>query len=248
MRRILATLCAVFVISACQSGAPTGQVGETNRRYLEIWNSRLDGYRQQYVSLDAEIRKEADQFANGIQQTAGMQWPDLVRPTLDLAARIRELHRIAGRGETLSRFIAHMQTYPTPGLTEVWFQNEAADWQQAAQRTDKTTQQFLSGFEQKVQVSADWMREIEELVTQQGIVEGTGQELDALYRQALAFYGDVGEARAQDQYAEQQRQRASAALFAMGAYMNQLNYQQQLLNTFNRPRTCSTLGNSITCF
>jgi len=34
----------------------------------------------------------------------------------------------------------------------------------------------------------------------------------------------------------------------MRAYYNQLNYQQQLLNTLNRPRTCSFFYNSMTCY
>ena len=42
-------------------------------------------------------------------------------------------------------------------------------------------------------------------------------------------------------------QRVAQALANMNAYYNQQRYQQELLNTLNRPRTCSFFFNSMTC-
>jgi hypothetical protein len=38
------------------------------------------------------------------------------------------------------------------------------------------------------------------------------------------------------------------AIAGMAGYVNQLNYQQQMLTAMNRPRTCTRWGNSITCY
>jgi hypothetical protein len=32
------------------------------------------------------------------------------------------------------------------------------------------------------------------------------------------------------------------------AVLGQVNYQQQVFNTLNRPRTCSRVGRTVTCF
>ncbi len=86
---------------------------------------------------------------------------------------------------------------------------------------------------------------LEAVAKAQGILEGTTDELTALWSQARSYYGDLQLAQEADRHLARQR---AQALFAMGAYLNQLNYQQQMINVLNRPRTCHALGNVVTCY
>jgi hypothetical protein len=80
------------------------------------------------------------------------------------------------------------------------------------------------------------------------MLSGKDSELRSLHQQALSYCLDLRQAQAQDRYLAAQRAQAAQTLLATGAYLNQMNYQQQLLNTLNRPRTCVASGNIVTCY
>lgn len=73
-------------------------------------------------------------------------------------------------------------------------------------------------------------------------------KLQSLHKQAVSYYEDMQRAQIAARYRAEQQSRAAQALMGMGMYLNQLNYQQQLLNTLNRPRTCNFIGNTMTCY
>jgi hypothetical protein len=92
------------------------------------------------------------------------------------------------------------------------------------------------------------MDDSEALAKEQGFVRGTAMELPSLYQQAVAYYREAQAAVQAEEAADaERRQRVAQSLADMRAYYNQLNYQQ-LLNTLNRPRTCSFFYNSMTCY
>lgn len=47
---------------------------------------------------------------------------------------------------------------------------------------------------------------------------------------------------------EERQSRIDLALQAFGQSLQEYGYQQQLLNSLNRPRTCYRVGASFTCY
>jgi hypothetical protein len=235
-------LAIVFLLLAGRADAADDTL---RNKYLAAWAARLDGYRGEYVRQDSALRKDIAAGTERIFGSETVEWRELVGPVMEYSIKIRENFTIAGRGETIKRFIAHIQTNPTPGLTEVWFQTEVAELQRRAQVVDGGTQAFLASLNDRIEMSNAWILEIEQLARAQGMVVGTVQELPLLFQNAQSYYRELRQTRAEDQrQAEQQRQRMLDSLAVLG----QLNYQQQLLNTLNRPRTCSRVGRTVTCF
>jgi hypothetical protein len=234
-------LMFVFVLLASRAEAD-----DTLRdKYLAAWAARLDGYRSEYVREDAALRKQIAAGNERIFGSGSVEWSELVGPVMEYALKIRENFTIAGRGETIKRFVAHIQTNPTPGVTEMWFQTEVAELQRRAQTVENNTQFFLASLNDRIEMSNEWILEIEQLARAQGMVVGTVQELPLLFQNAQSYYREVRQTRAEEQrQAEQQRQRILDSLAVLG----RLNYQQQLSNTLNRPRTCQRVGRTVTCF
>lgn len=244
MKRVLIVL-ALLSLAGC---AQTSDLERVNSSYMQAWKNRLADYKRQFIAADTELRADADSLTGDIQAQKIRSWQELVPPVAGISDKVREAYTIAGRGETLSRYITHMQADTTPGLTEVWFQNEYADWQQRAERVDRQTRDFLATIDSKIAQSSQWMDESEALAREQGFVRGTAMELPSLYQQAAADYGEAQAVVHAEQVAEsERRQRVAQALANMNAYYNQQRYQQELLNTLNRPRTCSFFFNSMTC-
>jgi hypothetical protein len=214
-------------------------------KYLAAWAARLDGYRSEYVRQDTALRKEIAAGTDRIFGSETVEWRELVGPVMEYSIKIRENFTIAGRGETIKRFIAHVQTDPTPGLTEVWFQTHVAELQRQAEAVESNTQLFLASLNDRIEMSHEWILEVEQLARAQGMVVGAVQELPLLFQNAQSYYRELRQTRAEDQrQAERQRQRMLDSLAVLG----QLNYQQQLFNTLNRPRTCQRVGRTVTCF
>lgn len=242
-RDIVATVVLTTSVSACQTTA----VSTANNKYLATWNQRLEDYRRQFVEKDKQIRAKESVAAANLGSEPD-PWSKLVSRVFELSIDVRDAYEIAGRGEAIKAFIAHMQSDPTPGLSDVWFLRQAEDLQREAKRVDEKGQQFFRTFDKKIREGPEWILEVEQLARDQGLVIGKTDELQSLNKQALSYYLDQHAAQQQDQYRAEQQARASETLLAVGAYLSQLNYQQQLLNTLNRPRTCTFSGNSMTCY
>ena len=240
-------MVAVMVIPLTLAGCQTTVVGTAHSSYLVTWSQRLDEYRRQFIEKDTQIRAKESVAAANLASDPD-PWGRLVSRVFELSIDVREAYEIAGRGEAIKAFLAHMQSNPTPGLSDVWFLRQAEDLQREAKRVDERTQQFFRTFDQKVRQGPDWILEIEQLARDQGLVAGKAGELQSLNKQALSYYLDQRSAQQQDQYRAEQQARAADTLLAVGAYLSQLNYQQQLLNTLNRPRTCTFSSNSMACY
>ena len=220
----------------------------TRDRYVTAWINRLEQYRAQFVEKDKEIRaKASEQVFIGLAQDPN-PWPRIVSRVSELAVEVREAFVIAGRGEALKAFLIHIQTNPIPGLTDVWFVQQAQDLEREARQLDSKGQQFVKTFDQQLRQGPDWITEMENLSRGLGMLSGKDSELRSLHQQALSYFLDLRQAQAQDRYRAAQRAQAAQTLLATGTYLNQMNYQQQLLNTLNRPRTCTVNANFVTCF
>lgn len=235
------------MIAAVLLLAGTAQAAEDTLRgqYLSAWAGRLEGYRSAFVQNEVVLRKTIAARTDQVFASGSVEWASLVAPVMESAVMIREAFTIAGRGETIKRFLIHMDGNPSPGLTEMWFQTQVADLQRQVKAVDDNTQLFLGTLGDRIEMLGEWILQIEQLARAQGMVVGTVQELPLLFQNAQTYYREVRQARAEDQrLAEQQRQRMLNSLAVLG----QLNYQQQLLDTLNRPRTCQRVGRTVTCF
>lgn len=232
------TLLIMLMLGACVQ-----QTDLLRQRYVATWNERLAGYQEQYRRHDEALRAKIQQEAEALRRIQEVRWTDVTSSVLLSVPGIRESGQIAGRGQTIRQFIAHIETKPTPGLTDVWFQNAVSDLRTRAQKVDTDIRVFNTDRERRS--LTDWIKDIERLARESGEVEGTLQELQALYNQAIAYYTEQRTARAAD---IEQTQRVNMAIAGMAGYLNQLNYQQQMLTAMNRPRTCTRWANSITCY
>ena len=244
MRPILFLIPAIALLGACQ----TATVSTTRDRYVTAWANRLEQYKAQFIEKDKAIRaKVAQPMFYGSAQDPN-PWPRFVSRVSEVCLDARDAFVIAGRGEALKAFLAHIQADPTPGLTDVWFIEQAQDIEREAHQLESRGQQFAKTFDQQVRQGPSWIAEMENLNKAQGMLSGRDAELRSLHEQALSYFLDLRQAQSQDRYQAERRARAARTLLGAGAYLNQLNYQQQLLNTLNRPRTCTANGNFVTCF
>lgn len=227
-----------LAVAGCQAHTQT-----THQNYLKTWNDRLEGYREQYVQLDTQIRQGNERIGEAIDASE-IAWTNFAPDFADLGVQIRNAYKIASRGETLKRFLTHIESRPTPGLSEVWFQEEGRSLEEDAKQVHDITGRFYAE-SQRINLEPKWILNLEDVAKAQGLLEGTTDELIALWSQARSYYGDLQLAQEVDRRLARQR---AQALFAMGAYLNQLNYQQQMINALMRPRTCHALGNVVTCY
>ena len=235
-------LTVVFVVLAGWAEAAEDSL---RNKYLATWAGRLDEYRNEFIRQSAVLRQQIAAGTERMFASGSVEWGELVGPVMEYSIGIRDNFTIAGRGETIKRFIAHMQSNPTPGLTEVWFQTEVAALQRQAKIVDDNTQLFLGSLQDRIEMSNTWILEIEQLARSQGMIVGTVQELPLLFQNAQTYYGEMRQARAEDKRStEQRRQRMLDSL----AVLDQMNYRQQMLNTLSRPRTCQRGGRTVTCF
>lgn len=245
----------VAFLTACQPAPYRGTLEFSTRdKHLFAWEAQLEKYRADFVEKDKAIREESKEgLGTGLMEVSdtSKRWQRFVSRVFELSVMVRDAYKIAGRGETIKAFIIHMQSNPTPGLSESWFQRQAEEIQSDAQQHDLKNQAFLARLDEKISVGPEWISELETLARDQGMIQGRAEEIQSLYKQAMNYYSDVVLAKQEDMYQAEQRrvtqQQATQALFALGTYLNQLSYQQQLINALNRPRTCSVMGNLITC-
>ena len=253
--RALPMLCvtAAFLMA---SAAPTPvEAASAHKKYLKAWEKQLEQYKTEYVQQEQVLRASgsrafADHFAASAATTSETDyWAGVGRISFQYAVAIQELRVIAGRGETIKAFIAHMKEKPTAGLSDVWFQQQLEFVNREAQRADRQNAEFLVALEKQSKTGfvlnehgmPTWLTALDYVAQSRGTVVGRYQELQSLYQQALKYYGDM----AQRQIEVAQRAQAFAAL---GNMLLNMSYQQQLLDTLNRPRTCTRIGHTTTCF
>ncbi len=89
--------------------------------------------------------------------------------------------------------------------------------------------------------TVSWYAEYEAILRERGLIDGAAKELSLLWTEVDGYSKDMAIARQIDQ---ERRQRFARAMMAISQYV----YQQQMLNALNRPRTCTAIGNTVTCY
>lgn len=95
-----------------------------HQNYLTTWQNRLEQYKSEFIEREKIIKERIeDQNQNLVIEAANTEdpWKLIITSIFEICTMIRDSYIIAGRGETIKAFIQYMETYPTPGLTDVWF-------------------------------------------------------------------------------------------------------------------------------
>lgn len=236
---------ALAALSGCQT--PTTDVRD---QHLAGWESQLASYAAQVKSQQERFKRRADEHMKVDLKAQPDPWATLISQVFESAQLIREAETMQGRYDVLRVFINQMRSAPEPGVMEAWFIRYADDIQTAAKSLEASTADYLRTFDDRVRRGPnEWISPALLLATNRGRAEGMAQELQSLYRQAVAYYQDLSRSQAEERRQAQERARAGAAIAALGASIFLMNsYQQQMINAINRPRTCSFTGNVITCY
>ena len=241
-------LLGVTTLLGCETTAETTAVESVHDRYLREWTSQRYRYHEQYWQRKAAIKQNEDQVVRHVTSAPDHEkWTVLVDGVFRVGGEIEKSYETAGRWQALKAFIEHMRSRPDPGMTNGWFVRQVEELRARATSVDQETRAFADQFEEKRRLGTDWIPEVEAIFSWRGYVVGYHKELQALYRQAVGYFGDVQRAEHADYRRAQQQAQTARALLAAGMYLNQMQYQQQLLNTLNRPRTCTSFGNTVTC-
>jgi hypothetical protein len=241
----------LVLVAACQEIPSKATNVSTSQDFLATWEAQLDKYRSDFSAKDAILREKSAEPIQADLASSADPWNMLVGRVSELSAMITEEYVIAGRGQMIKEFIKHMETHPSAGISDVWFLRQGEDVQNAARDFDANSKAFFSTFDQRATADMKWILEFGELAKEQGIVEGKIQELKSLHEQAMSYYLEMQQVETAGRYASEQKARATEDAFrtlsALGQYYNQSNFQQQMLNSLNRPRTCSFFQNTMTC-
>lgn len=177
---------------------------------------------------------------------------DIVQQVAITAKQTEDASIIFGKRRALQNFLNHMGSRPNAGITDIWFKNRSSDLLEGARLHDQAQATFNQEIESGSLTYAEWISKLEVITKGRGELVGYIGELKALSDQVASYYTELDSANRADMQAAQQR---AAALYALGNSLSQLsyqqqqnNYQQQILNSINRPRTCSQYGSSITCY
>lgn len=226
-------------------GCVTNPAQGTHDRYLASWSDRLDQYRVEFTKRDNFIRERSSNFLTELNKSPAPTWQHVAAYAIKTSTDIHEAFVIAGRGEMIKAYMEHIKTQPSPGLSDIWFQQRADDLKDRAIKMDRMSKEFLANIDAKISSGPEWMATMEYLSRENGLLEGKQKELESLYKQAYSYHLEKRQALVEQQ---EQAKRAAQALMAASLYLNQINYQNQLINTLNRPRTCTVFNNMVTCY
>ena len=176
---------------------------------------------------------------------------DIVQQVAITAKQTEDASIIFGKRRALQDFLNHIRSRPSAGITDIWFKNRSSDLLEEARLHDQAQSAFNQEIKSGSITYAEWVSKLEVITKGRGELIGYIGELKSLSDQVVSYYAELDSANRADMQAAQQR---AAALYALGNSLSQWsyqqqqnNYQQQILNSLNRPRTCSQYGSSITC-
>jgi hypothetical protein len=143
-----------------------------------------------------------------------------------------------GKAAILERFMNEGAQSGQIGFMSSWLQNEFRTVQTLYRQMKDRAEAFGRAPPRN---GAQWVSELESIAIGRGMVTGAADELVRLWNDLQGYARDYGAAN----HADVQRAQAFATF---AASMQTYAYQQQLLNTLNRPRTCQTFGAAVTCY
>ena len=212
--------------------------------YVDTWETRLASYEQEAnAKRSTAERAVAYMDTTYVQATAISENTSFEADLAEAVANVREAAVAEGRVQIMQMYMQSFNQHTTPGLLDVWFQQQAQD---LTQRNEAQNQQVqgLYNSGRSYGPMAEELVLLKNVTIEGGLIEGASKELDALYQQAITYYTDVGRER---EIAAEKQRNFEAALASLQTY----NYQQQMLNALQNPRrfdmNCNTFATTTNC-
>ncbi len=237
--RILVTSLILSLSTACLSSEEKLQ-----QSYVNTWETRLGAYEQE-VNAKRSVAEKAAAYmdATYVQSTKDSESTSFETDLATATASVREAAIAEGRVQIMRTFMQQFSDATTPGLLDVWFQQQAQDLMHRSEMQSQQVQNLYNS-QREYGLIAEELVLLEDVTVEGGLIEGASKELEALYQQAVTYYNDVGRER---QIAAEKQRNFQAALTSLQNY----NQQQQMLNALQNPRSynmnCNTFGTTTNC-
>lgn len=215
--------------------------------YLRRWQERLDGYEAQRLMANADAGRSAEAAARAMAALPAGDWTAPAAALIDVADRTRHAFSLLGREETLRRFALRMQDEPSPSAAGRWLAREAADLKDRARAVERRSRDLTDRLDKPVTVSRKWVRAVEALAAEQGLVQGTAQELQALETSTGAYYVDIDADDAEALHDDRSDRKRAASLLGLTTVIGGEVYRQTLIAALSRPRRCTTEQSRVVC-
>lgn len=223
---------------------------QVNVKYVEMWTGRLSEYADQLFELQPEKPKflPVDRLFYTVLNTT--LFPSQAEAK-EAWAVVLLAGTSQGRHEQLSAFLDYMREDPLLERIGLWMRQQEGTRQDRAERHRAKAKAYFAAQPRSEVERAEFIKHMigfMELVEEQGILAGRGDELQRLAADLRAHAEDVGRAEARDAG----RWRAEQARWdAFSDWLRQereRNRDERLLDALRRPRTCFQAGQTITCY
>lgn len=249
--RFLARGFLCFIISLLTivlSGCANREIKSLGDAHIANLNVELNSLYKKYELEFNAVQGRIAARESALAQNSQLDWNNYMSSVLQSAADVENLHKIAGRGDIISEFINYARSLPvdpSASLFQSWF---ISKYENLKLDDSAVHREFLAISDSAGKDSyggSAWVSRLFSVSEKRGKVMGSAAQLEALYGIVQSYYIDVNQIRREEAESAARQQRA--ILSALAVY-NQYSYQQQLINTINKPRTCTKMGNSVTCY
>lgn len=211
-------------------------------QWSTIWAERLETTIQVASDEQKEMRQFLEDYTSALS-AGGLKKDDVILWNQEMMKARLETSRKFGRYETLREFLDYLGKGPSFYMTKLWFYRQIERVESSSDANVNAAKVFINDAQQGAKV--DWADFFVNIMNQQGLIVGRKEELKILWDEYLVF--------ANEQQAAMEEDRANNSKIALmlavaGGAMAQYSYQQQMLNTLNRPRTCFAFRNLINCY
>lgn len=230
----------VLVVSSLLLGGCARQVESVKGQYSDVWTNRLADYRagvkaQQGVLINDVARYRTILVSAKTSSEGTKSAIAGIRQAMDFAFRLR------GRLVVLERFEKKRSTSPTMGLWDAWFYTEFDQLKELMKNWGERRQRFSERLADKSRPYSNLWTDWVKLLSDHAMLTGGVKEVLQLHTEMKGYVSDYARAERAD------NRRRKALARALMAFSQQMQ-QQQILYELRRPRTCTTIGNSTTCY
>jgi hypothetical protein len=139
-----------------------------------------------------------------------------------------------------------METGPSASSTRRWLSREARALRDWAKETGGATEDFVQRINNRILLSAGFLRDLEGLAAEQGFLAGRAAELQGLYRSATAYYVDEGRSES-DLYEDDDAREIAAWVIESSTMIDQQMVADRLDQALARARRCRPEGALMLC-
>lgn len=238
----------VFGLMICFCGCVQNRTQAVDTFYTNRLNQRLAQYTADEQTAKQQVQLVVSSFSKSsplATQTAGAVAPKYT--VEDALMAIFEAGRADAHRTVLTRFMNEAAASNQVGAMSSWVSNQAT---LVISLNEDANSGWVSLQQQAKSNPNDpnLMTGLVRFVSKRGIVKGAAEELQMIQNDIKGYAVDYASA-AQQQVQEEARLQAALSSLSTFAYQQQeLANERAAIAAINRPVTCSSFGNSVSCF